>query len=78
MCAKTNYLKAALPAVVASITMLSVFVSAQDTAAYQGASPFQGKGETCAFSLQMQKPAFKMRYMQKVQVSPLPWKGEAP
>lgn len=67
MYAKTIPIKAALPAVVASISFFFIFSSAQDTAAFQvmqGAS--QGSVETCTFTLQMDDTSFRQRYKQKV------------
>jgi len=65
MRAKTITSKVALPAAVA-IALFSAFSPVHDATAFQALGASQGTGETCAFSTQMQKPAFRMRYMQKV------------
>lgn len=67
MCATTLLKNYAMPAVIVAIGVSSIFSSARDTAAFQvkrGAS--QGGYETCAFTLQMNDPHFRQRYLKKV------------
>lgn len=66
MRARTLTFQVVLPAA-AAIAFFTVFSPVREAVAFQpwgGAS--QGSGETCAFSVQMKKPAFRMRYMEKV------------
>lgn len=67
MRARTVLNNLALPAVIVAVGLSSIFSSVRDTAAFQvtiGAS--QGNYETCAFTLQMNNPSFRQRYLKKV------------
>lgn len=66
MCAKKRTCIVAASAAVA-ITLFSAFTDVTESVAFQtmrGAS--QGSEEICAFSIEMQKKSFRVRYMQKV------------
>ncbi|HBA89309.1 MAG TPA: hypothetical protein DCZ75_15375 [Geobacter sp.] len=65
MRARTLSLQVILPAA-AAIAFLAVFSPVREATAFQQFGASQGSGETCAFSIQMKKPAFRMRYMEKV------------
>lgn len=66
MCAYKISLRNVLPVAVGSLTLISLIGIAQDAESFGALQSSSSTGETCAFSLQMEKSAFRMRYMQKV------------
>lgn len=65
MRATTLSLQVILPAA-AAIALLAVFSPVREATAFQQIGASQGTGETCAFSIEMKKPSFRMRYMEKI------------